>query len=154
MDWGLALAMLWLLTAPVAALVGALVAKGGWRRKVQWAVFGLVFAPSILWLLARRGDTKPVSAPPERAPPMPAPAPDEELWAVPEPVKACPRCGFLGIRPPGVQDGVFPGGGELIMFVCPRCEHRGLPLSFDKREDYAAFLRELPRTGSGGDARS
>lgn len=146
MAWAETLGYAWLLAAPAASIVGAALATGGWKRRVQWAVFGLILPPSILWLIARRvrgEDDEPTDTPSPLPEPVSAPAADDDLSFVPEPVQACPRCGFLGIRPPGVQDGVFPGGGELVMQVCPRCDYRGLPLRFDKREDYAAFLREL-----------
>lgn len=59
------------------------------------------------------------------------------------PVTVCPECGFLGVRPPGLHDGVFAGGGELIGVVCPRCAYRGLPLQFDDGDDYRAFVAGL-----------
>lgn len=78
----------------------------------------------------------------ERLPPVPVP-PEGALDAVPEPVHACPRCGFLGIRAAGIGDGVWPGGGELIYRVCGRCGFRGQPLRFEERADYRAFLEDL-----------
>jgi hypothetical protein len=60
------------------------------------------------------------------------------------PVSACPRCGYLGVRAPGVRDGLWPGGGETgARFVCPRCQYQGIPIEFDNGDDYAQWVREL-----------
>lgn len=80
---------------------------------------------------------------PDRRPPVPAPAP-EDLEGVPEPTTACPDCGYLGVRMPELRDGLWPGGGELGgRIVCGRCGYQGVPVSFERREEYAAFLREM-----------
>ena len=81
------------------------------------------------------------------APPPPA-APfalaEEDLAAVPEPVVACPHCGYLGIRAPTMGDGGVPGVSELLdKRVCRRCGYQGLPVEFATREDYRGFLRDL-----------
>lgn len=146
------LAVAWLVSMPIAAAAGAILARGGWMNRVQWFAFGLLLPPVVLWLVARRirGDEATDEVAPRDVPrPVEAPAREDELAHVPEPVEACPDCGFLGIRSPGVQDGVFPGGGELVMQVCPRCDYRGMPVRFERREDYARFLRELARERSG-----
>lgn len=79
----------------------------------------------------------------DRRPPV-APVPDTELADVPEPVTACPDCGFLGIRMLTLQDGMIPGGGELgDKMTCPRCGYQGLAIRFDTRADYGDFLRAL-----------
>lgn len=79
----------------------------------------------------------------DRRPPVP-PVDDAALGAVPEPVTACPDCGFLGIRMLGISDGVWPGGGEIgDKMTCPRCGYQGLAMRFERREEYGAFLREL-----------
>jgi ribosomal protein S27AE len=68
------------------------------------------------------------------------------LAAIPEPLTACGRCGYLGVRPPRISDGVYAVGGELLsLVVCPRCGHQGLPVRFDRRADYAGFVEELNR---------
>lgn len=149
-------AMSYLLAPLWAALAFAL---GGPSRgsRWKWAGFTLLFWPAILLVIARRArgrtaDNEDMAtigqmpAPRVRpVAPMP-PVQDADLADLPEPVKACPDCGFLGIRPPGVQDGVWPGGGELVFQVCPRCGYRGLPLEFPKRADYGDYLRQLAQT--------
>lgn len=75
-------------------------------------------------------------------PPVPR-VPAEALASLPEPVTACPQCGFLGIGMPSVAHGGWVGGGEIAMAVCPRCRYQGQALSFRKRDDYAAFVAEL-----------
>lgn len=136
-----------LLSMPIAALTAAFVATGSAWKRTYWIALCLIFPPAVIWLLARRGRTEEPTPSDEwlRVAPRPVEAPeeDDDLAGVPEPVTACPDCGYLGIRPPGVQDGVYPGGGELILQVCPRCNYRGLPLRFEQREDYADFLRTL-----------
>lgn len=85
----------------------------------------------------------PVEAPRVRPTPVPA-VPAGDLADIPEPVSACPDCGFLGIRMPTIGDGLWPGGGETgDRMVCPRCDWQGLPARFEKREDYGSYLREL-----------
>lgn len=84
-------------------------------------------------------------APPVLTGPVPLPTLDT-LERLPEPFSACPRCGYLGVRPPTWQEGAFAGGGQLLGRVqCSRCAYSGLPASFDKREDYIEFVDELNR---------
>lgn len=135
----------WMVLSPLAAVVGAVLGGPRPRHRVQWAAWGLVFWPAVVVLAVRRARGEPpVPESAMRPPPAPVPAPtDDALAHVPEPVSSCPACGFLGIRAPGVQDGVWPGGGELIDQVCPRCDYRGLPVVFSRREDYARYVRDL-----------
>lgn len=100
------------------------------------------------WLLVAVGAlraTRPAhDAPAPRPMPGPLAMPDAAaLEDLPEPVTACPECGFVGIRMAGIQEGVWPGGGSMMKVVCPRCNYVGLPLEFARREDYAAFLAEM-----------
>ena len=145
LDWVITVLWAYAIVAPMTGIFGALIAPRG--RRIHWGALATVLPVSIFWLLARRvTGREPVVDKPHATPaPVHAPPEGEDLAYVPEPVKACPECGFLGIRPPGVQDGVWPGGGELILQVCPRCDYRGLPLEFARREDYADFLRRLAR---------
>lgn len=69
------------------------------------------------------------------------------LNAIPEPVTVCARCGFLAIRNSRTSGGSYAGGGALLSSCyCPRCKHEGLPLRFERRADYADFVRELHET--------
>ena len=142
----------WLALGAVGFVVGAALGGPSRRGRGAWAMVGLLFPLALVVLLARRarhqgglGVLPAGEGYPEPRAPVPVPAQDE-LSGVPEPVTACPNCGFLGVRPPGVQDGVWPGGGELMGVVCPRCGYRGVPVEFPRREDYRAFLAELGRT--------
>lgn len=142
------------LSAPIWAILAY--ALGGPSRgsRWKWAGFALLFWPTALLVVFRRlrgrtADNEPLATlgdmPKPRARPVHPipPVAAADLEGVPEPVEACPDCGFLGIRPPGIQDGVWPGGGELVLQVCPRCGYRGLPVTFSKREDYGEFLEQL-----------
>lgn len=79
--------------------------------------------------------------------PVEAPA-VEDLSSIPVPFDACASCGFLGVRPPGVQDGGLPQNALMTERLCPRCGHRGPPVEFEAREDYVAFVRALHATPS------
>lgn len=145
-DLGLVLGLAWLTLSAFGFLIGAALGGPTRRGRGAWAMVGLFFAPALLLLLARRargqgglGVLPDDEGFPEPHAPVPVPA-AEDLEGVPEPVSACPNCAFLGIRPPGVQDGVWPGGGELVGVVCPRCGYRGVPVEFPRREDYRAFV--------------
>ncbi len=78
--------------------------------------------------------------------PTPGPVelpPREDLAQIKEPIPACPRCGYLDMKPPTVSDGIWPGGGETNFLVCGRCACRGQPLVFDDGNAYGAFLEGL-----------
>ncbi len=106
------------------------------------------------------------AAPDETKAPMVEPMPPIDVDAaadLPEPVIACPQCFFLGIKSASVGDGIWPGGGELIHQVCPRCHFRGQPLEFGTAADYANALEAVNReyraakrdgAGAGAAARS
>lgn len=149
--------LLQLVVAPAAAVVGAFLGGPTPRSRLKWACFSLILPFVVLFLVYRRlaGQTaegEPLrtpaatAAPVRRTRPVPRPVPppsEADLRDVPEPVSACPDCGFLGIRMPGIQDGVWPEGGQIVFQVCPRCHYRGQPLTFSRREDYALFVDEL-----------
>lgn len=114
------------------------------------ALLGIPFEAIVavaIWRRLRRARLHPQSIDatprPDRRPPV-LPVDDTTLADVPEPVTACPDCGFLGIRMLGIRDGVWPGGGEIgDKMTCPRCGYQGLALRFDTRADYGEFLRDL-----------
>ena len=143
---------LWLVATPLAAAVAAALAGPRTANRVKWACFALLFWPTALLVVYRRArgrdaDGEPTggaapTSPPPRVEPVPAPGSDD-LVDLPEPVSACPRCGYIGIRMPTLADGVALGGGEIGFHVCPRCHYRGMPLVFPTREEYGAFVREL-----------
>lgn len=79
----------------------------------------------------------------------PVPTPEVvALAGLPEPFDACPSCGYLGIRPPGIGDGGLPQNALMTERLCPRCGHRGPPVEFASREDYVDFVRQLHVTPS------
>jgi hypothetical protein len=136
----------WLGLSAFGFFVGIVLGGPSRRGRGAWAIVGLLFAPAVLLLLVRRargqgglGELPEGEGYPQPASPMPVPA-LADLEGVPEPVTACPNCAFLGIRAPGVQDGVWAGGGELVGVVCPRCGYRGVPAEFPRREDYRSFV--------------
>lgn len=138
------LVLLWILSAPAAAIVAAVIAGPTAAERIKWGGLCLLVPPFLFWLVFRRATGRGEPSRPQRARPEPMPKVGlEDLDYLPEPVTACPDCGFLGIRAPSVQDGVFPGGGELIFQVCPRCDYRGMPVEFARREDYQSFLDDL-----------
>ncbi len=69
--------------------------------------------------------------------------PKEDLAQIKEPIAACPRCGYPGMKPPTLSDGIWPGGGETNFLVCGRCACRGEPLVLDDGNAYGAFLEGL-----------
>ena len=129
----------WLFVGTLGAGVLAAAALG--VAGVGWLALAIVSAAAT-WLVLRirpgvegragymvvREDTTPVEVPEGR---------------LLEPVQACMRCGSLDLATPAIRDGVWPGGGELQFLVCRRCNTRAPPLTFDRAEDYAAFVREL-----------
>ena len=72
-----------------------------------------------------------------------APRSPDDLAALPEPVRACPNCASLGIRPARGFDGV--SGGRFDLIRCPNCGFSGPQIQFDRREEYGEFLREKER---------
>jgi hypothetical protein len=59
-------------------------------------------------------------------------------------IQACIRCGSRNIRRGGIQDGAIPGYTDLLdKFVCDDCNHMGLPIIFDKEEEYNEFVKAL-----------
>lgn len=146
MDGGTLGAALFLFGSLFSAAAGALLGGPGARSRIRWGVTGLILPFVVFFLLYRRARRGTVDTPQGRERPAPEPMPDlagEDLSGLREPVTACPECGFLGVRPPGIGDGVWAGGGELIGVVCRRCDYRGIPLLFPTREEYVAFVREL-----------
>lgn len=159
MDGGTLGATLYVFGAAFSAIAGALLGGPGARSRIRWGVTGLILPFIVFFLLHRRlrhGNVEFEQGRP-RVPPRPVPhVGGADISTLPEPVTACPDCGFLGIRSPGIQDGVWPGGGELVAVLCPRCDYRGLPLLFPRREDYAEYVDGLqhgPHVTGESDAR-
>lgn len=88
--------------------------------------------------------TAPTHAPAPHLEKEPVAVPDPRaLAAIPEPLNVCADCGFLAIRSGRGQGSYARGGALLSACYCPRCGYQGIPLRFDHREDYRAFVQEL-----------
>lgn len=124
----------------IGAAVGALLLVG-WVPLVAF----------LAWWHVRARRLGREALPPHRPLPTPVAPPDEDaaievsvVAKLDGPVSACPECGYLGIRAPGIRDGLWPGGGETGgRFVCPRCDWQGIPVEFEDGDAYAAFVRGL-----------
>jgi hypothetical protein len=49
-------------------------------------------------------------------------------------------------------DGLVAGGGETLRYVCGECGAQGMPLEFEREEDYADFRASM--RGPAGDERT
>jgi hypothetical protein len=114
---------------------------------VPFALFGIGL-PFVMVVVGRRlvrvrpTEVEPPSPAVPRDPVGPVQASD--LAELKPPFTACPDCGYLGVRAPGIRDGLWPGGGETGgRFVCPRCHYQGIPVEFGSGEEYVAFVRAL-----------
>lgn len=55
---------------------------------------------------------------------------------------ACLRCGSLDLAVPGIRDGIFPEGGELLSSACRTCGYQGAPVVFADRDAWLQFREE------------
>ncbi|MEA3199939.1 MAG: hypothetical protein QOE90_1367 [Thermoplasmata archaeon] len=76
-------------------------------------------------------------------PVKPIEVPPEEIELREGPVWACMRCGNPSLRNPRLSEGLVPGFGEGLVWVCPRCRFRGQPLVFDDATAYRLFVQGL-----------
>jgi hypothetical protein len=133
-----------LIIAAFFALIGVLAAVAGEFGMMALEAFIAVAIALVAMRLGRPMEVD-LQQPPraDRRPPV-APIAEADLVDVPEPVTACPDCGFLGIRMLGIQDGTIPGAAEIgDKRTCPRCGYQGLAVEFSTRSEYGAFLRDL-----------
>lgn len=78
------------------------------------------------------------------APPMPpVPVPPEEAELAEGPVFACMACGSPHVRQAKASEGIVPGGGANLTWICARCGHRGPALEFDSATAYRQFVVAL-----------
>ncbi|MEA3198662.1 MAG: hypothetical protein QOE90_90 [Thermoplasmata archaeon] len=108
--------------------------------------FGSIWTLVAIAALTRaRARKEPAPVAPRPVPPTTGALPGvEDLEGLPFPLTVCPDCGYPGVRHPGIRDGVWAGGGETgARFVCPRCGFQGIPVEFERREDYLGFLAAL-----------
>lgn len=82
------------------------------------------------------------------APPVPpVDIPPEEIELDEGPVWACLRCGSPRVRQAQLSEGMVPGGGDGLAWVCDRCGARGLPLQFEDATAYRLFVQGLHEKG-------
>lgn len=85
-------------------------------------------------------------------PPMPpVDVPPEEAELEEGPVSACMRCGSIHLRQPRLSEGLIPGAGEGLVWMCARCKWRGQPLTFDDVTAYRQFVKGLNEDRRGPD---
>jgi hypothetical protein len=77
------------------------------------------------------------------APVKPIEVPPEDLELREGPVHACMRCGSVALRNPRLSEGLVPGIGEGLVWICSRCRYRGQPLVFDDPTAYRLFVQGL-----------
>ncbi len=58
-------------------------------------------------------------------------------------IRACIRCGSRDLRIPGLADGVVPETDNLGAWVCRACGWQDIPVEFEAKADYEAFLQAL-----------
>lgn len=73
----------------------------------------------------------------------PVPVPPEEAELSEGMVYACMACGSPSVRQAKASEGIIPGGGANLTWICGRCGHRGPPLEFDSPTAYRAFVKAL-----------
>ncbi len=73
----------------------------------------------------------------------PVAVPPEETEREEGPVTCCMRCGSPNVRQPRLSEGLIPGIGESLVWICARCKHKGQPLEFDNVTAYRQFLKGL-----------
>lgn len=127
----------------------------GARGRVDWslvvpaAVGAALAVPFAIWAVrrARRAVEVRVAEPPEpRVMPLVREPDEAALAALPTPLRACPDCGYVGIRPASMLEGAYAGGGELLsIHVCPHCGYRGPPAEFDDADAYREYVAGLRR---------
>lgn len=76
-------------------------------------------------------------------PVKPVDVPPEEVELREGPVYACMRCGSPTLRNPRLSEGLVPGFGETLVWVCSRCRFRGQPLVFEDPTAYRLFVQGL-----------
>ena len=121
-------------------------AFGDWAPPflILLAVLALATLALSRLLSRRRGEPKremgPVAVPPEEA----------ELAE--GQVTACMRCGSPHVRQPRLSEGLIPGFGEGLVWICARCKWRGQPLVFEDVTAYRQFVKGLNADAEAGGA--
>lgn len=79
----------------------------------------------------------------------PVPVPPEEAELSEGSVFACMGCGSPSVRQARAAEGIVPGGGANLTWICGRCGHRGPPLEFDSPTAYRQFVKALNEDARG-----
>lgn len=90
-------------------------------------------------LTRRRGEPKALA---------PVDVPPEETELEEGGVTCCMRCGSPNLRQPRLSEGLIPGVGEGLVWMCGRCKWRGQPLTFDDVTAYRQFVKGLHEDAS------
>jgi hypothetical protein len=75
--------------------------------------------------------------------------PPEEAELSEGAVFACMGCGSPHVRQARAAEGIVPGGGANLTWICARCGHRGPPLEFDSPTAYREFVKALNEDEAG-----
>ena len=81
----------------------------------------------------------------------PVAVPPEEAELSEGPVFACMACGSPSVRQARAVEGIVPGGGANLTWICARCGRRGPPLEFDSVTAYRQFVKALNEDAEGKD---
>ena len=127
------------MAAGVVGLLVTLLADG------RPQILPLLLQAALIWIgwAFLRGDRKATEANTQATPGPVEMPPRDKLAQIKEPIAACPRCGYPGMKPPTLSDGIWAGGGETNFLVCGRCACRGQPLVLEDGNAYGAFLEAL-----------
>jgi hypothetical protein len=73
----------------------------------------------------------------------PVAVPPEEAELSEGAVFACMACGSPHVRQARAVEGIVPGGGANLTWICARCGRRGPPLEFDSPTAFREFVKAL-----------
>lgn len=96
---------------------------------------------ALIGLLVARTRARIRRAKGARVPPVPVPPEEVELEE--GPVFACMGCGSPNVRQAKASEGIIPGGGAFLTWICGRCGRRGPALEFDSPTAYRQFVKAL-----------
>ncbi len=102
-------------------------------------LFTVLAGATVLGNLLTRRASEPRNVTPVAVPP-------EEVELEEGPVTCCMRCGSIHIRQPRLNEGLIPGAGESLSWICARCKWRGQPLEFDSATSYRQFILGLQQS--------
>lgn len=126
-------ALVWLAAVVLVGAVFAAVIAG----RPGWALGLLVLVVMLLvGSLRARAPGETQKTEPVRMPPADAELSEGPVWA-------CLRCGSPTVRALRASEGMIPGGGDMLMMTCGRCQQRGPAVEFDDPTAYRQFVKAL-----------